>query len=398
MIRTICSAACIAAPQLLQASVASIAGLFYEPVLMFSKRLPQNLEVTDLNRYLQSFSDLIDLTISNPTQCGFDYPTFYFSNPVTYTAAAFGEPEARQAVAKARHAEHVILTASTSEAYAFLFKLLCDPGDSILIPEPSYPLIEHLAALESVQCERYVLDYQESWHLDHLNISSRTRAIVVISPNNPTGSCPSAEEWQQLEELCLQHSLALIVDEVFLPYGFEGELKSARHFIKKALLFVLEGLSKFAGLPQVKASWILASGECVHEALPKLEWIADTYLSVSAPVQNAITELLDFAPNIQSQIQTRIAINRRILQQLLPDHIRLLHAEGGWYAVLRLPQLMAEDEWVLYFAKQGVLVQPGYFFDFSHGCHAIISLIIPSHLFKKGVDLLCQAVQEVFTN
>jgi alanine-synthesizing transaminase len=365
---------------------------------MFSKRLPKNLEPTDLNRELQAFCDLVDLTTANPTQCGFSYPDFQFRNPAVYTAAALGEPHARQAVAQARNAEHVILTASTSEAYGHLFKLLCDPGDSILIPEPSYPLIEHLAALESVQCERYTLEYVGRWQLSALEIKPRTKAIVVISPNNPTGSCPSPEEWHRLEALCLRHDLALIVDEVFLPYGFSSELISARHFIKHALLFVLEGLSKFAGLPQVKASWILASGKRVHEALPKLEWIADTYLSVSGPVQQALPELLAFAPNIQAQIKQRITTHRQMLVRLLPEYIRLLQADGGWYAVLRLPQLMGEDEWILHFAKHGVLVQPGYFFDFSRGCHVVISLIVPATLFEKGIGLLCRAAQEAFTS
>ena len=284
----------------------------------------------------------------------------------------------------------ILLTASTSEAYAFVFKLLADPGDEILVPRPSYPLFDFLAALEAVRVVQYPLVYHGSWTIDldalaH-SITPRTRAIVLVNPNNPTGSFLKQSELPELMTLCRDHSLAIISDEVFSDYALEPDPKLVHSLtgVTEVLTFCLSGLSKVVGLPQFKLGWIVTSGP----AFERLELIADTYLSVSAPVQCAAPVLLGLRTQLQDQILARVRANRAFLA----SHIgpaspwRLLATEGGWYAIVEAPRIQSEEEWVLsLLANDGVLVQPGFFFDFEREAFLVLSLLTPEDIFREGV-------------
>lgn len=350
---------------------------------------------------------ILDLTLSNPTEAGLVYRESLLaplagSASLRYAPDPLGLPAAREAVSReyARRGldvrpDRVVLTASSSEAYSFLFKLLCDPDDEVLVPVPSYPLFEHLTRLEHVRVVSYPLEYHGRWSIDvaalHRAVTARTRAVLVVSPNNPTGSFVSAAELQRLAEIGRQHDLALIADEVFADYAFE-----ARHFPgvleqTEALAFSLGGLSKSAGLPQLKLGWIAAGGPpaAVHESLTRLELISDTYLSVSTPVQHAAAALLAAGAEVREQVRQRCRENRDTLTKMLartPD-VDLLHADGGWYAVLRVPATRGEEQLALELLEHDhVLVHPGYFFDFGAGAFVIISLLPPPHDFEQGVS------------
>jgi aspartate/methionine/tyrosine aminotransferase len=324
--------------------------------------------------------ELCDLTRSNPTTAGLDYPVALLpllqraqSSALVYRPEPFGSSAARQAVAqhlaRARGAEpearDILLTASTSEAYAFLFKLLCDPGDAILIPAPSYPLFEHLAELEAVQAVPYRLAYDGAWHTDMASVrramSPRVRAIVLVSPNNPTGHYSAPAEQSALAEL----GVPLICDEVFFEYALDAQ--PPRRSVSTALTFSLGGLSKLAGLPQLKLAWTELSGpaELVQEARERLELVADTFLSVATPIQVALPELLGLAPTITELIRARCSQNLATARRVLGGTaVSVLRVEGGWSAVLQFPRLQGEDELVAgLLTRHGVLVQPGWFYD-----------------------------------
>ncbi len=378
---------------------------------MFSKRSTWELQPNPLSQALdtrrQAGLPVLDLTLSNPTQAGLQYPPrlqaiFAGADASVYAPEPLGLHSARQAVAgyyaqRGQHvgAEQLLLTCSTSEAYALLFKLLADPGDEVLVPQPSYPLFDFLAGLESVEPRPYPLRYRGGWQIDTdllaAALTPRTRAIVLVHPNNPTGSLVSAGERALLEELALERNLALIVDEVFGDYLWEGEPQmSSFASPTRALTFVLSGLSKVLGLPQLKLGWMAVQGAGAAEARARLEIIADTYLSVATPVQQALPQLLALRPAIQTQIRQRVQDNRRWLQQRLALflHASLLHGEGGWYAVL---ETNAEDEegMVLDLLRQdGVLVHPGYFFDFPGAGFLVLSLLTLPQVFREGVELL----------
>ncbi len=355
----------------------------------------------------------VDLTLSNPTAAGFFYPqtlstAWSNAHSLDYTPSSLGLPSARQAVLDAHpflppRPDRLLLTASTSEAYAFLFKLLCDAGDRVLAPAPSYPLIEHLAALEGVYVDRYPLHDAGRWTLDlgHLeaSLTPRTRAIVIVAPNNPTGSVPTPDEWAALADCAARHRLPLIIDEVFAPYVFDDihvQADAATAMSPETLVFRMGGLSKLVGLPQAKLAWTSIDGpdDLVDAALARLEMIADTYLSVSTPVQLALPALLAEGAVVRAQIQQRL---RRNLDGLAARVARdgmlsLRRPHGGWTAVLRAPAVGDPDALVRTLLREGVLVHPAYFYDFAHDGYLVVSLLTPPAEFDEGLELLSQVL------
>jgi aspartate/methionine/tyrosine aminotransferase len=363
-----------------------------------------------LDERRSSGAAILDLTESNPTAAGFAYPSdrilAALADPraLTYQPAAAGLPSARAAVSEDYYSGRVdpgriLLTASTSEAYAFVFKLLADPGDEVLVPRPSYPLFDFLAALDAVRVVQYPLAYHNTWTIDFealaRSITPRTRAIVLVNPNNPTGSFLKQSELGPLIALAREHNLAIISDEVFSDYVLHPgpNLVHSLTGITDVLTFCLSGLSKVAGLPQVKLGWIVAT----EQAFGHLELIADTYLSVSAPVQLAAPALLGLRAQLQKQILARVRANRAFLvSQIGPaSPWRLLETEGGWYAILETPRIQSEEEWVLsLLANDGVLVQPGFFFDFEREAFLVLSLLTPENVFEEGVRRVLARVTE----
>jgi alanine-synthesizing transaminase len=381
---------------------------------MFSTRIPASLESNRLTQALERLREqnrpIIDLTESNPTRAGFDYPADLLgalSNPraLTYTPEAFGLLEARRAVAAeyARRGiaiapDHIALTASTSEAYSLLFKVLCDPGDEVLTPRPSYPLFEHLTHLDGVASRPYDAEYHGAWSINLASVeqacSDRTRALLVVSPNNPTGSFVKPPELDSMAAICADRDLAIIGDEVFADYELVPGTAAASGRIltqRDALVFSLGGLSKSVGLPQVKLGWIAVGGPPAkaRRALERLELACDTYLSVSTPVQMAAAELLDRGSVLRRQIQSRIVANYQRLKELAGNApaCRVLHAEGGWSAVLQVPSLGSEEDLVVdLLMNDSVLTHPGYFFDFQQESFLILSLLVPEAAFVEGVS------------
>jgi alanine-synthesizing transaminase len=344
---------------------------------------------------------VLDLTESNPTRAELAHPDTVvraFDDPrvLAYYPAPAGMDEARAAVAQyyARRGQKVapdriLLTASTSEGYAYLFKLLADPGDHVLVPRPSYPLFEFLATMENVGVRQYPLRYHGEWSIDfdalRELIGPRTRAIVLVNPNNPTGSFASPAEVEQLASL----GLPLISDEVFADYTFDGGFETLLD-ARAPLVFTMSGLSKAAGLPQMKLGWIVVGVERRGEAMERLEWIADTYLSVGTPVQCAAARLLEAGESVQQQIRERTAANlchaRDTLRGSAAD---VLDVQGGWNIVVKVPRVRPEEEWVLeLLEKQDVLVQPGFFYDFEQEAYLVLSLLTPPHIFREGVGRL----------
>jgi len=300
--------------------------------------------------------------------------------------------------------EQVLLTASTSEAYAYLFKLLADPGDEVLVPRPSYPLFEYLASMESLRVGPYPLVYHGGWSIDcdalAAAITERTRAIVLVNPNNPTGSFVKREELRFLQSL----EVPLVSDEVFADYAFGEDANRARSLagITDCLAFSMSGLSKIAGLPQMKLGWIVISGPSAAraEAREKLDWIADTYLSVSTPVQQAAPRLLELGKRMQAQIAVRTRANWAWIESAISTDspCRLLALEGGWYATLQVPRIRREEEWALeLLEKDDVLVQPGYFYDFESEAFLVLSLLTKPEIFREGCGRLLARVDAAGT-
>jgi aspartate/methionine/tyrosine aminotransferase len=308
--------------------------------------------------------------------------------------------------------DRIVLTASTSEAYSLLFKLLCAPsGDEVLVPAPSYPLFDHLTQLDGVNSRQYALEYHGRWEVDVDSVdrawTERTRAVLAVSPNNPTGSMLAASEFGALASRCAERDAALIVDEVFADYAFAGSAGSAgsdgsndaRDVAgeRDCLSFHLGGLSKSAGLPQVKLGWIRVDGpdRLVAEACDRLELISDTYLSVSTPVQVAAPALIESGAKIRRQIQDRIRINHVALQAAVAacPSIELLAADGGWSAVLRVPSRWSEEDLVIALLRdRDVLVHPGFFFDFAHEAFLVLSLLPDPAVFADGVTRVMEHV------
>ena len=371
------------------------------PNRVFSSRLDWNVQTNRLSALLKSKQRVLDLTESNPTRAGLEYPRQQILDALADARALRYDPEprgllsAREAVAKYYGdvpASRILLTASTSEAYAYLFKLLCDPGDEILSPRPSYPLFEFLAGLESVRVVQYPLRYDGVWHIDfhalERAITQRTRAIVVVNPNNPTGSFLKQDEWSRLD----QFGIPILSDEVFSDYAFFTDDSRVRSLTKatESLTFSMSGLSKIAALPQMKLGWIVAGGPGYEAALDRLELIADTYLSVATPVQIALPRLLQASAAVRAQITKRTQANLALLKTIAHP----MHVEGGWYAILQVPRTRSEEEWALHLLdRRDVLVQPGYYFDFESEAFLVLSLLTPPDIFAEGIKRVLEEVQ-----
>jgi alanine-synthesizing transaminase len=395
---------------------------------MFSKRTDWNLDENAYSRavrkHRESGREILDLTVSNPTQCGFEYPSAAILKSLAVTDALHYHPEpkgllsARGAVAEyygtklagtTVNPESIILTTGTSEAYSFLFRLLCEPGDEILIAEPSYPLFDFLAAIQDVKLSPFRLVYDHGWQFDFATmeqaIGPRSRAILVVHPNNPTGHFISGGQAGRLISLCRGKNLALIVDEVFLDYELGHDTQSQKPYgtfasTAEALTFVLSGLSKIAALPQMKLGWIVASGppQDLREAVARLEVISDTYLSLSAPLQYALPDLLRSRGIIQSQILKRLRANLCELDTQLAGQksISRLELQGGWYAVLRVAAVQTDEELAIRLLENcSVLVHPGHFYDFPTDGYLILSLLAPPETFRKGVTRLLEKLKGI---
>lgn len=384
---------------------------------MFSRRTEWNLALNRLtlahNEVLESGKKIIDLALSNPTRAGINYDESAIlnalSNPqsLDYDPQPKGLRSAREAVSH-YHAptidpESLVLTTSTSEGYSFVFRLLCNPGDEILVPKPSYPLFDFLAELQDVNLAPYSLIYDHGWQIDfhslETGITPKSRAIVLVHPNNPTGSYVSAHERQHLNELCHRHKLALIVDEVFLDYA-HGKPQPTFAANRDALTFSLSGISKISALPQMKLAWIAVSGPPpeVAPATQRLEVIADTYLSLNAPVQLAAPVLLDQRKTIQPQLMRRIRANLAELDRQLAAQkaCSRLEVQGGWYAVLRIPVTRSdEDSAIELLRRSGVLVHPGHFYDFPRDGYLVLSLIAIEDEFRRGIVAVLEFANEI---
>jgi alanine-synthesizing transaminase len=403
----------------------------------FSKRTNWNTEESELARAhrerVAAGLPTADLTASNPTKCGFDYPASLLDaltdrRALEYAPQPKGLLSAREAVCEYYAAQgvaldpnQIVLTTSTSEAYSFLFRLLCNPGDEILIPQPGYPLFDFLAGLDDVGLNAAPLVYENGWQIDSEGIrraiGPRTRAIVIVHPNNPTGHYTKPWEAEELAQLCREFGLSLIVDEVFLDYSFgaaprdlgakpesfpakpDDFIAQPRSFalgIEGVPVYVVSGLSKIAGLPQMKAAWIVSTGPEQEQALARLEVIADTFLSMNAPVQLAIPAWLRGRAAIQEQIRQRVAANLAVLDQAVGTAksverlkaVQWLKVEGGWYAVLRIPAIEPDEQTVLALLERGVWVHPGYFFGMPESGWLVVSLLAPEAEFSNGVAIM----------
>jgi alanine-synthesizing transaminase len=392
---------------------------------MFSKRtdwkLHENAYTRALRAYHRSGKPVLDLTASNPTLCGFPYDgdailaSLQAREVLHYDPDPKGLPSARAAVVAYYREmnpgvnvdpENLILTTGTSEAYSFLFRLLCDPGDEIVIAQPSYPLFEFLATIQDVSLRPFNLIYDHGWQIDFQvlgeTITARTRAILLVHPNNPTGHFIRPTEAERLQSICAEHSLALVVDEVFLDYKIGTSAAAApayRTFAAgdRALTFVLSGLSKIVALPQMKLGWIAASGPeaRVRDAMARLEIISDTYLSLCAPLQCALPALLAQRAKMQRELLHRIEGNICTLDTALSAQklVSRLAVEGGWYAILRTPAVQSDEELAIQLLeKRGILVQPGHFYEFPGAGYLVVSLLTPSDDFEAGIRGLLACV------
>ena len=378
---------------------------------MTSPRLPANLELNALARAVDARrrrgAAIVDLTESNPTRVGLTYPASLLaelSNPqgLTYDPQPLGLWPARAAVAAdfrrrgiVISADRVALTASTSEAYGLLFKLFCDAGDAVLVPRPSYPLFEHLTRLEAVTAVPYDLEYHGSWRIDLDSVrraaGPRVKALLIVSPNNPTGSFLHRDDLAALSELSVARGWPIIGDEVFADYGLDAS-PAATHVLaaSEGLTLSLGGLSKSAGLPQVKLGWVGFGGPAarVDEALAAFEIMADTYLSVSTPVQVAAPSLIEQGALVRAQILARVRTNLERLRTLAAafPSVNVLPVEGGWSVVLQVPAVRSEETLILeLLEKDEVLVHPGYFFDFPREAYIVLSLLPSPAVFEPAV-------------
>jgi aspartate/methionine/tyrosine aminotransferase len=407
---------------------------------MFSDRTNWKLASNRLTQALEevrtSGARIIDLTVSNPTRAGLRYDeraileSLASPQSLDYDPQAKGLRTAREAVAAYYRDDHgisnldpeqIVLTTSTSEGYSYVFRLLCNPGDELLVPKPSYPLFDFLAELTDVKLVPYPLLYDHGWQMDFPSLENavtpRTRGVVVVNPNNPTGSYVKAEERDALNALCRERGLALIVDEVFLDYGLEKSARSLhapldRHSplqrlgqddnservagsfagSREVLTFTLSGLSKISALPQMKVAWIVVTGPPteVAPAMARLEVIADTYLSMNAPIQWAVPVLLAQRKDIQKQLLDRVCANLAELDRQLAVQkaSQRLEVEGGWYAILRVPVTKSDEDLAIELLREkSVLVHPGHFYDFPSDGYLVLSLITPEGQFAEGIRL-----------
>jgi alanine-synthesizing transaminase len=385
---------------------------------MFAGRTNWNLATNRLSealtRHRASGALLLDLTASNPTECGFRYdadsifsalrnPTAleYQPNPKGLEITRLAVAEYYSGLNAAVSADDIFLTTSTSEAYSYVFRLLCNPGDELLIPAPSYPLFSFLAEIQDVKLVRYPLIYDHGWQIDfhslQSGVTSRTRGVIVVNPNNPTGHFIKAPEMQALNELCAKRNLAIIADEVFLDFSLGQEKPLSLAANEEALTFAMSGLSKIAGLPQMKMAWLVASGPTTlkKQAIENLEIIADTYLSPNAPVQLATPIFLEQRGGFQEQLLARVRQNLKELDRQLgaESNCSRLQVEGGWYVVLRVPATRSDEELALtLLATRDVYVHPGHFFDFPSDGYLVLSLITREDEFADGIQRIFAAL------
>jgi alanine-synthesizing transaminase len=397
--------------------------LSYSSSRMFSSRVPHSLEPNQITQAIRraraAGRPLIDLTATNPTDAGFHYPPSLLAPlasdaALTYRPEPFGLVRCRRAVARdyARRgididSSQIVMTASTSEAYSMLFKLLCNPGrDAVLVPRPSYPLFDHLTALDGVRSMSYVFEYQGRWSLaiDDLDRAwtDEVRAVLVVSPNNPTGSVMTGVELAELDRRCAARGAHLILDEVFVDYPLQDTSgdpheRASTASDKNRLWFRLGGLSKSAGLPQVKLGWIALEGPdaLVHAALERLEVICDAYLSVSTPVQVAAPALIESAATVRTQILDRVRANYRAVRCAAARYpaVSVLEADAGWSAVLRVPSTRPEEQFVVdLIERDDTVVHPGFFFDFPHEAFLVVSLLPPADVFAEGIRRVLERI------
>jgi len=380
---------------------------------MFSDRtnwkLAQNRFTVALEEVRASGARVLDLTVSNPTRAGLHYDEAAIlgalSSPraLDYDPQSKGLLEAREAVAGYYQSEHgirdldaeqIVLTTSTSEGYSFVFRLLCNAGDELLVPKPSYPLFEFLADLQDVKLVPYPLIYDHGWQIDFPSlekaVTPQTRGVVVVHPNNPTGSYVQSGEVGMLNSFCREHGLAVIADEVFLDYPLEDGRHASFARNQEVLAFTLSGLSKVAALPQMKVAWVVTSGprELAAGAMGRLEVIADTYLSMNAPMQWAVPALLEQRKDIQRQLLERVKSNLAEMDRQLAGQkaCERLSVEGGWYAVLRVPVTRSDEELAIELVREkSVVVHPGHFYDFPGDGYLVLSLITPAGEFAEGI-------------
>ncbi len=381
---------------------------------MFSHRTDWKLTP---NRFTQAQEELraagaeiLDLSLSNPTRAELHYDEEAIMQALVQPDALDYDPQpkgllkAREAVTNYYRAQHetvdpesIVLTTSTSEAYSYVFRLLCNPEDEILIPQPSYPLFEFLADLQDIKLVPYLLIYDHGWHIDFPSlynaVSHRTRAVVTVHPNNPTGYYVSGKEQDGLNDFCREYNLALIVDEVFLDYAHDGAPRQTFATNLDTLTFTLSGISKISALPQMKLAWLIASGpeSAVQPALARLEIIADTFLSMNAPIQLAAAPFLDQRKNIQPLLLDRVRANLEDLDRALASQktCQRLLVEGGWYAILRVPATQSDEDLAIEILRaENVLVHPGHFYDFAADGYLVLSLITPPKMFREGVHRL----------
>ncbi|HKS76920.1 MAG TPA: pyridoxal phosphate-dependent aminotransferase [Terriglobales bacterium] len=389
---------------------------------MFSQRTDWKLtpnRFTEAHREaLAAGKELLDLTVSNPVRADIHYDTETILGSLSQAQAMDYDPQpkglrsARDAVASYYREQHeefevdpesMVLTTSTSEGYSYVFRLLANPGDEILVPKPSYPLFEFLADLEDVKLIPYPLLYDHGWQIDfpslYKSVTHRTRAVVVVHPNNPTGSFVEDTERTALNDFCREYDLSLMVDEVFLDYAHDGVSRPTFAGNTGALTFTLSGLSKISGLPQMKLAWIVCSGpgDKVSEAVARLEVIADTYLSMNAPIQLAAPALLGQRKNIQPLLIDRVRTNREELDRQLAKQktCARLEVQGGWYVVLRVPVKQSDEDLAIELLReQSVLVHPGHFYDFASDGYMVLSLITPTGVFRQGITRILDALSE----
>ena len=385
---------------------------------MFSSRFPPELAPNALARAVQrarkSGATLLDLTETNPTAVGLAYPddlpaAFADRRVLSYRPDPLGAVEARDAVARtyvergaAIDGGQVALTSSTSEAYSALFKLFCNPGDAVLVPQPSYPLFDLLARFEAVQAVPYRLRLSDDWAIDRDSVlralTPAARLLLVVSPNNPTGSMLRHDDREWLVSVADKHDIPLVSDEVFLDYPLSVRSRSASLAGEdRVLTFTLGGLSKSAGLPQAKLAWIAVSGPQIarRASIERLAIVLDTFLTVSTGVQVAAERLIEFGRAIRATIRDRLAANLDTLERCVRSHstLTLLQPEGGWSAVLRVPAVESEERIVLDLVNEtGVLVHPGYFFDFPDEAFLVLSLLPESRVFEDGVSRLVKRI------
>ena len=387
---------------------------------MFSHRTNWQLSPNRLTQALEEMrlvgTKILDLSASNPTRVGLFYDeraildSLASAKSLDYDPQSKGLRTAREAVANYYRNEHgvrdfdlerLVLTTSTSEGYSYVFGLLCNPGEELLVPKPSYPLFDFLADLEDVKLVPYPLIYDHGWQMDfpslERGVTPRTRAVVIVHPNNPTGSYVQRQELPLLNTFCRKHNLALIVDEVFLDYAHDGRRRSTFAANEDVLTFTLSGLSKISALPQMKVAWVAANGPAqdVDAAMARLEVIADTYLSMNAPTQWAMPVLLDQCQSIQKQLLVRVSANLAELDRQLAAQktCQRLEVQGGWYAVLRVPVTKSDEDLAIDLLREkSVLVHPGHFYDFPGDGHLVLSLITPEEEFKRGI---ARAIEEL---